>query len=82
MYPFVDGQGSVDAEAYSADIMSGKKRVRHLRSPVVRDYEGQRYVVIIDGGEAIALYRVVAGHPWTPERLLTWPFSGDDVGPA
>ncbi len=79
-YPLVDAvAGVVEIEAYSADIMAGTKRVRHLRPPMVRDYEGARYVIVLDDEAVIAVYRVVPRRPLDPDRLLEWPFDEDDV---
>jgi hypothetical protein len=81
-YPKVDhaaGTVEVEVEAYSADIMSGAKRVRHLRPPMIRLYKGEQYVIVHDDGEVIAVYRTLASKPPALERLFSWPFGGDDV---
>jgi hypothetical protein len=83
LYPHVDAvTGVVEIEAYSADIMVGKKRLRHLRPPMVRDYKGDRYVIVHDDGEVIAVFRTVPNRPLVPERLVAWPFEGDDINLA
>jgi len=70
--------GPAEIEAYSADVMVGPRRVRHLRPPTTRDYRGERYVVVMDDSEPIAVYRVVPEQPTTPQRLLLWPFNEDE----
>jgi hypothetical protein len=69
----------VEVEEYSADIMIGEKRLSHLRPPMVRDYKGDRYVIVHDDGDVIDVFRTVPNQPLWPERLLTWPFDGDDI---
>jgi hypothetical protein len=82
-YPHVDVVArAVEVEAYSADIMVGKKRLRHLRPPIARDYDGDRYVIVHDDGEVIAVFRTVPDRPLVPERLLAWPFDRDDINLA
>ena len=71
--------GPFEIDAYSADVMTGAKRVRHLRPPMIRDYQGDRYVIVLDDGDVIAVFRVTVDHPWDPERLLRWPFDGDEI---
>jgi hypothetical protein len=71
--------GASEIDAYSADVVIGAKRLRHLRPPMIREYRGERYVIIVDDGDVIAVFRVVPDRPSDPERLLRWPFEGDDV---
>lgn len=78
-YPHIDTDArAVEVEAYSADVMVGTKRLRHLRAPMVRDCRGERYVIVHDDGDVIAVFRTVPDRPLLPERLLAWPFDGDD----
>jgi hypothetical protein len=82
-YPQVDAvAGVIEVEAYSADIMVGKKRLRHLRPPMVHDYKGDRYVIVHDDGEVIAVFRAVPDRPLGPERMLTSPFDRNDINVA
>jgi hypothetical protein len=71
-------RGPVEVEAYSADMMVGPKRVRHLRPPATREYHGQRYVVVMDDSDPVAVYRIIPTQPTDPERLLLWPFGEDE----
>lgn len=68
---------SVEIEAYSADIMAGAKRLRHLKPPATREHLGRRYIIVMDESEPIAVYRVVPERPTEPERLLQWPFDDE-----
>lgn len=71
--------GDVEVEAYSADIMAGAKRLKHLRAPMIRDYKGRRYVIVLDDGDVIAVYRTSPGRPRDPVQLTAWPFDNDDA---